>query len=234
MGKKQDLVNLMKRIMPQGLKQIVKNIIFNYRYGFNPPPPYSDLSGYETILDFLKENRIYEVDGDIVEIGVFLGGGTYKLCKFYEKYAPDKMIFAVDIFDPEIDEAECTRGIKMKDLYSAQLKQFSGKSQLDIFRTVTKENKNLEVIIGDSRDLILPCSTISFAYIDGNHSPEYVMNDFYKVWENISEGGVAALDDYGYDLPSVTETVNRIIGKEYATIRKIHTSGLKTIFIMKK
>jgi len=192
------------------------------------------MSGYETVLDFLKMHNTYRIPGDVVEIGAFLGGGTYKLCKFYERYASNKKIYVVDIFDPDFDSSECLQGIRMREIYTEQMMSFEGKSQADIFRSVTTSCRNLELLIGDSKHIKLPCSRISFAFIDGNHSPEYVANDFYKVWELLSPQGVVAFDDYGDDLPRVTQAINTLIGKESARIMRIHTSGTKIIFITKK
>jgi hypothetical protein len=226
-------VKIIKKMVPPDIKHIIKKIIFRSKYGFYPPPFYTDLSGYEVLLDFIKKYKIYDIQGDIVEIGAFLGGGTYKLCKFYEKYAPDKKIYVIDIFNPESDFITCTAGIKMKEIYTKHLKQLGAKNQIDIFRTVTKSCKNFELLIGDSKEVLIPSPRISFAYIDGNHSSEYVVSDFYKVWEKISPEGVVAFDDYGYDLPNVTQTIDDVIGKESERIKRIHTAGLKTIFIVK-
>lgn len=215
-------------------EELKRYIAFRIRYGFLPPPSYSDLSGYETILDFLIKNETYKIPGDIVEIGAFLGGGTYKLCKFYERYAPDKKIFVVDIFDPDCDCTECLGGVKMREIYAERLRFLQGKSQLEIFRSVTDACKNMSLLIGDSKQISLPCRRISFAFIDGNHSPEYVINDFNKVWALLSPLGVVAFDDYGYDLPQVTEAINTLIGRESHNIIRINTAGLKIIFITKK
>jgi hypothetical protein len=216
------------------LDELKWRIAFRIRYGFSPPPSYYDLSGYETILTFLITHETYKIPGDIVEIGAFLGGGTYKLCKFYEGRAPDKKIFVVDIFDPDCDCTECLGGVKMREIYAERLSFLQGKSQLEIFRSVTGACKNMSLLIGDSKHVGLPCKKISFAFIDGNHSSEYVINDFYKVWELLSPHGVIAFDDYGYDLPQVTETINTLIGREYHNIKRVDTAGLKIIFITKK
>jgi hypothetical protein len=45
---------------------------------------------------------------------------------------------------------------------------------------------------------------------------------------------VVAFDDYGYDLPKVTEMINQLIKKQSSEILKIWTAGLKTVFIQKK
>jgi len=74
-------------------KHISEYFLFRLKYGFSPPPAHTDLTGYERIIDFISERNLVEIPGDIIKIGSFLGGGTYKLCKFCEKEAPQKTIY---------------------------------------------------------------------------------------------------------------------------------------------
>jgi hypothetical protein len=213
------------------LKRFKKMVFFLNKYKFFPPPYYTDLSGYEVLMDSILKYKLYQLDGDFVEIGVFLGGGTYKLSKLIGRVNRAKRIFAVDIFDPDFDKTFCAQGVTMKDIY---LKLLNGESQYEIYKQVTKNCKNLVTIIGDSKKIDIPCEKIVFSYIDGNHSPDYVKNDFYKVWEKVVSGGVVVFDDYGYDLPQVTETIDVLIENEKQGVMKYWVVGLKTIFIQKK
>lgn len=185
------------------------------------------------MIDFLREYKVYKIEGDVIEIGCFLGGGTYKLCKFYEKYTPNKTIFAVDIFDPTTDLTTCSSGFTMAQVYSDSMKKIGCKSQKEIFNHTTRKCKNLRVIIGDSRKVQLSCEKVSFGFIDGNHSPDYVKNDFNLIWQKLVSGGMIGFDDYNSDLPNVTETIHQIIQKNCMQIRRIHLVG-NHIFIMVK
>ncbi|HIE43262.1 MAG TPA: hypothetical protein EYP78_00500 [Candidatus Omnitrophica bacterium] len=66
----------------------------------------TDWVGYETLIRFIKKKDILSVEGDLVEIGAFLGGGTYKLSKFLEKQRSSKRLYVIDIFDPTFDWTE--------------------------------------------------------------------------------------------------------------------------------
>lgn len=224
------LINI-KKIVPIKFKQIVKNILFIIKYRFFPPPYYTDMSGYEFLLDTIIQEKIYELEGDFVEIGVFLGGGTYKLSKLIEKLKVDKKIYAIDIFDSEFDQTICLQGVTMSELYKKILKD---KNQYEIYKKITKNCKNIITIIGDSKQVVLSCKKIAFAYIDGNHSSEYVKNDFYLVWDKLVQNGIVSFDDYGYDLPCVTKAVDELINEKREEILKIWIVNLKTIFIKKK
>ncbi len=226
-----DYKYIIKKILPQRVKKIYKKYNFYLKYGFFPPPEGTDLSGYEILLDTILDTKVYEIEGDIVEIGAFLGGGTYKLSKLIERVAPAKKIFVIDIFDTDFDKTVCSRGISMKELYRNILR---GKNPYEIYKDITKSCKNVVTIISDSKQVKLPCEKICFAYIDGNHSPEYVRSDFYLVWNKIVSRGIVSFDDYGFDLPQVTETIHKLIGEQSDKILKIWTAGLKTIFIQKK
>jgi hypothetical protein len=134
------------------------------------------------------------------------------------------------VFSPDFDSTVCDRGISMRVLYKNSLK---GKNQLEIFKKITANCHNLKLVTGDSMKIDLPIKSISFAYIDGNHSPKHVENDFYLIWNRLISGGIVSFDDYGYDLPGVTKKINELIGKNYRKIDKIWTGGKKTIFIKK-
>lgn len=223
-------VNNFKKLIPAQFKQIIKNIFFRIKYGFPPPPSFTDLSDYEILLDTIIEQKIYQLDGDFVEVEAFLGGGTYKLAKLLEKLKVNKKVYAVDIFNVDFDQSVCTQGITMSEIYRRILK---GRNQYEIYREITKKCKNIVTIIGDSKEIVLPCEKIAFGYIDGNHHPEYVRNDFYLIWPKLVSKGIVGFDDYGYDLPQVTTTIHQLIGEEKDRILKIWTAGLKTIFIQK-
>lgn len=219
-----------KKCIPIKLRRILKNHLFLKRYGYTPPPWYTDMSGYELLLDTILDLKIYKLDGDFVEIGAFLGGGTYKISMLLEKIGVNKKLFVVDIFNYKYDNTCCTKGIKMSEIYEKKLK---GINQYDIYKNITKKCKNIVTIVKDSKEVSLPCKKISFAYIDGNHSRDYVKNDFYLVWDKLVSNGIIAFDDYGYDLPQVTSAIHELIGEKCDEILKIWTSGLKTIFIKK-
>lgn len=216
--------------LPRIFREGVKKLFFYRRYGFLPPPSWSDMSGYETLLDAILQHKIYQLAGDFVEIGAFLGGGTYKLSRLLRKLGLDKKIYAIDIFNPDFDKSMCTQRLTMSELYMRTLR---GLNQYEVYKKITKGFDNVVTIMGDSMKITLPCQKICFAYIDGNHNPDYIRNDFYIIWDKLVSGGVVAFDDYGYDLPQVTETIHGLIGENRGKIEKIWTSGLKTIFIQK-
>jgi hypothetical protein len=201
--------------------------IRNRFVGFTPVE--TDLVGYEVLLDWIERNRIHTLDGDIVEIGSFLGGGTIKLASFFQRFG--KNVYAVDIFDPSFDPTKNVEGSAMSTLYSKILR---GRSQEEVFREITKECSNIVVIKGDSKKVMLPCEHICFSFIDGCHDPSYVRSDFYLVWDKTVSGGVVAFHDYGGDLPQTTKAIDELIEKERNNIDKISYIEEKTVILINK
>src|SRR4051812_22463070 len=91
------------RALPRPVWEAQWRYRYRARWGFDPPPLWSDWSGYEQLLKTFDRSGLANVPGDVVEVGVLLGGGTYKLCRYFERRAPEKRVFAVDVFDPTFD-----------------------------------------------------------------------------------------------------------------------------------
>jgi PST family polysaccharide transporter len=225
---------LLPRLLLHKAFDLIYQVKFFAEFGFFAPPSGTDMSGYDKLLRFVNENNLLNVDGDFVEIGAFLGGGSYKLANFLKRKKCDKKLYSVDVFELSIDQTVSSAGIAMSDLYERRLNR-SGKglSQYEIFTKVTSGCKNLIVIKGDSKQISIPVREIAFGFVDGNHEASYVENDFYLVWNKLSAGGVIAFDDYEHDLPQVTRTIDLLLRKhkeEMAETRIID----KVIFIKKK
>jgi len=180
----------------------------------------NDFVGYEVLLDFIRERSLHRLEGDLIEIGCFMGGGTAKLARFARRYG--KRVFAIDIFDPSADDTESDDGVKMSDIYLAFLQ---GRSQLDVYRETTRGLDNVVTIARDSKLVSFsPEQRFVFGFIDGNHRPEYVRNDFDLVWRHLVPGGALGFHDYNFGLPEVTACINGIMSEhadEIAEIREI-------------
>ena len=214
------------------LRKWTKLALYRAEYGFSPPPPETDLVGYETLVDFIRAHSLLEIPGDLVEIGAFCGGGTCKLAKSIRKAAPEKTLHVVDCFDITLDQTLCESGFRMADFYFRLLK---GRSQKEVFFRTTRGLRNISVIAADSKTVQLPVDRICFAFVDGNHSPDYVRSDFSLVWPRLSPGGVAAFHDYGFDLPQVTSTLDELCAhhRHEISVKSVHDEK-HILFIQKR
>jgi hypothetical protein len=190
----------------------------------------NDFVGYEVLIDFMKKRKLQKLDGDIIEIGAFIGGGTAKLASFARRYG--KKVYAIDVFDPSCDKTEDKSGVRMCDIYQAFLQ---GRSQLEAYQETTRSFKNIVTINKDSKQVKFPKGQkFIFGFIDGNHQPDYVRNDFNLVWRHLVAGGSVGFHDYHFDLPEVTKTIDGLISRHKDEISDVHEIEQKYIVILTK
>ena len=162
------------------------------------------------LIDFIKQQALHELEGDIIEIGAYMGRGTAKLAKFAQRYG--KKVYAIDVFDPSLDKTLSKSGIKAGEVYEAFLQ---GRSMLEAYQESTRGFDNIVTIRGDSKKVDFPEEQrFVFGFIDGCHQQEYVENDFYIIWPHLVSGGVLGFHDYKFDdWPEVTEAIDKLIRK---------------------
>ncbi len=185
-----------------GIKRVSRKIS-----GLEDDP--DDFVGYEVLIDFMKQQTLHELEGDIIEIGVYMGRGTAKLAKFAQRYG--KRVYAIDVFDPSLDSTISKSGTKAADVYEAFLQ---GRSMLEVYRESIRGLNNVVTIMEDSKKISFSEEQrFIFGFIDGCHQKSYVENDFYVIWPHLVSGGVLGFHDYKFDdWPEVTEAVDKLIG----------------------
>ena len=196
-----------------------------------PVPAVTDLVGYDALVNFIRCEGLDRIDGDFLEIGCFLGGGTAKLAHLAQ--TTGKHVWVIDVFGPSFDLTANTNGDRMADLYHGYLQS---SSQEEIFRTVTKPwAECIRVIKEDSRKARLPDGTrLAFGFGDGNHDPIWVENDFRLIWSHLLPGGWAGFHDYGGDLPEVTAALDAMMRDHAAEIERVETMQERWVLLVKK
>jgi len=166
-----------------------------------------DFVGYEVLIDFIKQQALYKLEGDIIEIGAYMGRGTAKLAKFAQRYG--KKVYAIDVFDPGLDKTMSKSGIKAGDVYEAFLQ---GRSMLEAYQKSTRGFDNIVTIREDSKKVSFPQEQrFIFGFIDGCHHQAYVENDFYVIWPHLVSGGALGFHDYKFDdWPEVTKATDKL------------------------
>jgi hypothetical protein len=167
-----------------------------------------DFVGYEYLVDFIRRRRLQKLEGDIVEIGAYMGRGTARLAKFARGHG--KTVCAIDTFDPGLDTTLSKSRIRAGDVYRAFLK---GRSMLETYQESVRDFDNIVTIKADSRTVTFPSGQkFVFGFIDGRHQRAYVENDFNLIWPHIVTGGVLGLHDYEFDdWPEVTEAAEDVM-----------------------
>jgi predicted O-methyltransferase YrrM len=167
-----------------------------------------DFVGYEILIDFVEQRALYELEGDIIEIGAYMGKGTAKLAKFAQRYG--KKVYTIDLFDPSLDKTLSRSGIKAGDVYEAFLQ---GRSMLEVYQESTQGFDNIVTMREDSRKVSFPKEQrFIFGFIDGCHQQAYTENDFHVIWPHLVSGGALAFHDYKFDdWPEVTKAADKLI-----------------------
>jgi len=197
------------------LKSDVKRVAWKTPLEDDP----NDFVGYEVLIDFIKQRALYELEGDIIEIGAYMGRGTAKLAKFAQKYS--KRVYAIDVFNPSLDKTLSRSGIKAGDVYEAFLQ---GRSMLEAYQESTQGLDNIITIREDSTKISFPKQQrFMFGFIDGCHQQAYVENDFHVIWPHLVSGGALGFHDYKFDdWPEVTEAVNKLLDRHKKEISEAY------------
>jgi SAM-dependent methyltransferase len=178
-----------------------------------------DFVGYEVLIDFMKRRALHKLEGDIVEIGAYMGRGTAKLARFAVRYG--KKVYAVDVFEPGLDNTLSKSGVRAADVYEAFL---GGRSMLEAYRESTRGFDNIVTIREDSRKVSFPQEQrFMFGFIDGCHQQSYVESDFRVIWPCLVSGGALGLHDYKFnDWPEVTEAAEKLMNVYKRDIREAY------------
>jgi SAM-dependent methyltransferase len=189
-----------------------------------------DFVGYEVLTAYITDHRLYSLEGDFIEVGAFVGGGTQKLAALAKRY--NKKVFVIDIFDPQADDTAIIDSVRMNDIYLAFLE---GRSQYIEFCNNTRGFDNIVTIKQDSKLVKFKSNQrFSFGFVDGNHHPDYVTNDFLLVWKHLIPGGVLALHDYRSGLPKVTNAIDSLLQKYCRSIALTSEMKDKHIILVTK
>jgi hypothetical protein len=159
-------------------------------------------------FDFFQ--KVKELPGDIVEIGVFKGSGIATFSKFVDIYCPNsnKKIIGFDIFDPEKSQIILNKdNIKDKESMNIVYSRISSDDRK--IDTVTKNldnmciNKKYTLIEGDVENTLPqflddnPGFRISMLYIDVDiERPTYIALKY--LWDRVLPGGIIVFDEFEY------------------------------------
>ncbi len=202
---------------------------------FRRKPCPAEFVGYEKLISYIEDQALLELEGDLIEIGAYMGGGTVKLARLAARYR--RRVYVVDTFDPALDETISRSSVAASDVYRAFLE---GRSMWEVYWQATRHFDNIITIREDSRRVRFPREVrFAFGFVDGCHQKECVENDFYLVWPRIVRGGVLGFHDYRYDdWPEVTEALTGIMQEHREEIAAAHeivgNYGISSILLTKR
>lgn len=156
------------------------------------------------------------------EIGTFYGANLLSVAQTYGAH-PDSKLIAID---PWIDY----------DDYPEYKGQQNGIFQTFLKNIERSEHFNkIEVRRGFSHAQLPRLAEASYdiIYVDGNHEPEYVLEDAVLAFRKLKVGGYMVFDDYGWGGPDLTQRGIDAFLSGYAT--RIENLGVKKsqVFVRK-
>lgn len=185
-----------------------------------------DKASLLVILEKLSQIINSDVQGDIVELGCYLGTTSLFIQRLLNLSGSFKTLHVYDSFEGLPDKSFKDASAVGSDFKKGELKV----SKKDLIRQFKKAGLRKPIIhkawFNDLRDKDLP-DTISFAFLDGDFY-DSILVSLKLTWPRLSPGGIVCIDDYKREaLPGVERAINDYFGAN-ASIRKQASIGVIT------
>ena len=126
------------------------------------------------------------------EVGAFYGANLLSVAMTYGAH-PDSILLAIDPWTDYSDYPEY-KG-RQETIYET------------FMQNVSPYLEKIKVKRGYSHEVLptLEDNSFDIMYIDGNHEPEYVLEDAVLAFRKLKVGGYLIFDDYGWGGPDLTK-----------------------------
>ena len=178
------------------------------------------------VLRELESGLRRGIEGDVVELGCYIGTTTLFMRRLMNELASGKLLYAYDSFEGlPAKQASDASGVG-EQFQRGELRV----SKKQFIREFQKANLQAPIThkawFKDLQPGQLP-QQISFAFLDGDFY-ESIIDSLRLVWPRLSKGGVITIDDYQRGaLPGVERAVNDFFqGK---TVRVHHEHNIAII-----
>jgi SAM-dependent methyltransferase len=140
------------------------------------------------VLDYAQKPIKY------LEIGTFYGANLFSVGKSYGLH-PESQLHCIDPWQ-DYEEYPEYKG-EQPNIYETFLKNLETSGQKDKI-TIHRGYSHTEVPKFEE-------NYFDIIYIDGNHEPEYVLEDAVLCFRKLKPGGYMIFDDYGWGGPDLTK-----------------------------
>jgi Methyltransferase domain len=150
-----------------------------------------------------------------LEIGAFYGANVIEVAKTYGDHK-DSKLHCVDPWEDYNDYPEYKGEIgHIYDTFMKNISESGHKEKIIVNRGLS--NVEVPKYEDDYFDII---------YIDGNHEPEYVLEDAVLSFRKLKKGGYIIFDDYGWGGPDLTQKgIDAFVSGYYKRIENLGQSG---------
>jgi predicted O-methyltransferase YrrM len=157
-----------------------------------------------------------------LEIGTFCGGNILSVANTYGKHSNSKL-YCIDPWEDYNDYPEYkNQQHTIYDLFINNVEKSGVKDKIIINRGYS--NNEIPKFEDNFFDII---------YIDGNHEPEYVLEDAVLSFRKLKKNGILIFDDYGWEGPDLTQRgIDGFLSGYHKKIKKLGEQNTQ-VFIQK-
>ncbi len=189
-------------------------------------------------MDHLKKHN----PKNFLEIGVFCGVTARNTCDYLSKVHDNEFSYiGVDFFGVDFLNKSSTNEIQpkflqthkfsnpLKNIYYNFIRRENINSIESVSRLLKKYEKNIKLVQGDTNMVLknLDLSKIDYAFVDGGHSYNTVMNDLNILKQKIGNNKVILCDDYGD--PCLIEDVRNAVN-DFAKSNNLKVNTIENRF----
>ena len=145
-------------------------------------------------FNFVNPNEYKNKSINYLEIGAFYGANLLSVEKYYASQN-DSKLYCIDPWEDYENYPEYKN--EQPKIYNAFIKNIEN-SGVKHKIIINRGHSNLEIPKFEDEffDII---------YIDGNHEPEYVLEDAVLSFRKLKKNGIMIFDDYGWGGPDLTQ-----------------------------
>jgi predicted O-methyltransferase YrrM len=173
-------------------------------------------------FNFVDINNFKDKQINYLEIGTFYGANLLSVGNTYGMHK-DSKLYCIDPWEDYDDYPEYkNQQASIYDSFIANVENSGIKDKIVINRGYS----NLEIpkFQDEFFDII---------YIDGNHEPQYVLEDAVLSFRKLKVGGIMIFDDYGWCGPDLTQRgIDAFLSGYYKKIKKL--GGVQSQLFIKK
>lgn len=152
---------------------------------------------YRLANNWFKHVNVNEYNNkpiNYLEIGAFYGANLLSVSKTYGVHS-DSKLYCIDPWEDYNDYSEYKN--EQSSIYSSFMMNIENSGVKDKI-IINRGFSNIEIpkLEDDFFDII---------YIDGNHEPEYVLEDAVLSFRKLKKNGIMIFDDYGWGGPNLTQ-----------------------------
>ena len=170
---------------------------------------------------------------NFLEIGVFHGVTSRNVCELlYSMNKNDFKFTGIDLFssNSKVLKDEAIPNTKfsnpLKTIYYKYIIRLDPYSVKSVNRLLKKFVKNINIIQGNSNDVLKRISLDEFDYVflDGGHKFETVKNDLENLTKVVMNNGTILCDDYDLSYaPGVKNAINQYVKEKNFSLKILHS-----------